>query len=69
MDLIAKAQFLNMNQHNGYHGCSTCLIPGIHKGNVQIYPYEQAISKEARLRTDIDYFKDGRKAIENDAKV
>lgn len=27
-DLIAKAPALNMMQHNGHHGCSTCLLPG-----------------------------------------
>lgn len=27
-DLVAKAPVLNMNQFNGYNGCSTCLHPG-----------------------------------------
>ena len=28
-DLTAKAQFLNMKQFNGKHGCQTCKIKGI----------------------------------------
>ena len=67
MDLIAKAQFLNMNQHNGYYGCSTCLIEGIHKDNVHVYPYDQAI--KAELQTDVGYLEDAKKAINNKAKV
>ena len=51
MDLIAKAQFLNMTQHNGHFGCKDCLIEGSHlhsgKGYAHCYSYEEALkSKE-----------------------
>ena len=48
MDLIAKAQFLNMVQHNGYFGCSKCNIRGDHvqqkKGYCHIYPFEDSLT-------------------------
>ena len=51
MDLIAKAQFLNMTQHNGHFGCKDCLIEGSHlhsgKGYAHCYSHEEALkSKE-----------------------
>lgn len=36
-DLIAKAPILNMHQHNGRYGCSSCLHPGVHIGTM-VYP-------------------------------
>ena len=67
MDLIAKAPFLNMNQHNGYSGCATCLIEGKHVDNVHVYPYEE--SKNAKLRTDAGFLEDAKKAVETKKKV
>ena len=56
MDLIAKAQFLNMTQHNGRFGCKDCLIEGSHlrsgKGYAHCYSYEALKSKD---RDDISF--------------
>lgn len=67
LDLIAKAPILNMNQHNGYFGCSSCLIEGEHINNVHVYPY--VASKKATARTYTGYFNDAKKAIESGKKV
>uniref|UniRef100_A0A7M5XKF2 Transposase domain-containing protein n=4 Tax=Clytia hemisphaerica TaxID=252671 RepID=A0A7M5XKF2_9CNID len=70
MDLIAKAQILCMNQHNGFHGCSTCLIKGVHEKNVHVYPYSEAIDqKKSAKRNDEKTFNDAIKAISSGQKV
>ena len=47
MDLIAKAQFLPMDQYNGFCGCKDCLVKGCHvstkKGYAHTYMYEDAL--------------------------
>ena len=57
MDLIAKAQFLNMTQHNGRFGCKDCLIEGSHlrsgKGYAYCYSYEEAL--KSKERDDISF--------------
>ena len=57
MDLIAKAQFLNMTQYNGRFGCKDCLIEGSHlhsgKGYAHCYSYEEAL--ESMERDDISF--------------
>ena len=67
MDLIAKAPFLSINQHNGYFGCSTCLIEGVRTNNVQTYPYEQAM--RVSKRTDAGTFSDAKQAVAKGEKV
>ena len=64
MDLIAKAQFLHMVQHNGYFGCKDCLIEGEHvknkKGYSHCYPYEQSMA--ARKREKNSFYSDALEA-------
>jgi len=71
MDLIAKAQFLNMVQHNGYFGCSKCNIKGDHipqkKGYCHTYPFTEAIV--ALPRNDIDVTNDALKAAQSKKSV
>ena len=57
MDLIAKAEFLNMTQYNGRFGCKDCLIEGKHlhsgKGYTHCYSYKKAL--ESKERDDISF--------------
>ena len=56
-----------MNQHNGYFGCSTCLIEGKHIDKVHVYPYEEW--KTVKLRTDAGFLSDAKKAVQTKKKV
>jgi len=66
MDLIAKAQFLNMVQHNGNFGCSKCKIKE-KKGYCHTYPFTEAIV--ALTRNDIDVTNDALKASQSKKSV
>ncbi|KAJ8679049.1 hypothetical protein QAD02_014836 [Eretmocerus hayati] len=49
-DLGAKCLFLNLKQHNGFHGCHTCKIrgePNPYTPNTRVYPYVENL----QLRT------------------
>ena len=47
MDVIPKAQFLPMDQYNGFCGCKDCLVKGCHvstkKGYAHTHLYEDAL--------------------------
>lgn len=43
-DLLAKNQFMNFTQFNGYYGCPICCVKGenlalLPRGSIHIYPY------------------------------
>ena len=71
MDLIAKAQFLNMVQHNGAYGCKDCLTVGSHipsgKGYAHCYSYEETLV--AASRTEKSFIEDAIKAYKSDKNV
>ena len=71
MDLIAKAPFLNMIQHNGKYGCKDCLIESSHiqsgKGYAHCYPYADAIT--AVVRTNESFLADAYEAFRSGQMV
>ena len=48
-DMPAKAPALNMNQFNGYNGCTHCLLIGCRLGSRLIYPCDQAFIMRDQL--------------------
>ena len=57
MDLIVKAQFLNMTQRTGHFGCKDCWIEDRHlrsgKGYAHCYSYEKVL--KSKERDDISF--------------
>ena len=57
-DMPAKAAALNMNQFNGFNGCTHCLLIGTRKGARMIYPCDAAI----KLRDSASFKRHSEKA-------
>lgn len=62
-DLQSKAYILNMHQHNGACGCSTCLKEGRHVAQGKGYARYYLFNKANVERTDQSIRADGQLAV------
>lgn len=71
MDLIAKAQFLNMILHNGAYGCKDCYTKESHvpskKGHAHQYSFDETVN--AARRSEINFTSDALKAYQTNNTV